>query len=37
VTIPKSLLETKLTSLRDERLAELEAALVFSLGLEHLA
>lgn len=34
VTIPKSLLETKLTSLGADRVAELELALAFSLGLD---
>ena len=34
VTIDKTLLESKLVSLRAEKLAELEAALAFSLGLD---
>ena len=33
VTIPKALLESKLVSLRPAKLAELDAALAFSLGL----
>lgn len=33
VTIPKHLLETKLVTLSAERVAELDAALAFSLGL----
>jgi mRNA interferase MazF len=34
VTIPKSLLESKLAALRAERILELDAALRFSLGLD---
>lgn len=34
VTIDKTLLESKLVSLRAEKVAELEAALAFSLGLD---
>jgi mRNA interferase MazF len=33
VTIPKALLDSKLVSLRPARVAELDAALAFSLGL----
>ncbi len=36
VTIPKSLLESKLTSLGARRVDELNAALAFSLGLDEL-
>jgi mRNA interferase MazF len=34
VTIPKSLLESKLSSLEADRIAELDAALAFSLGID---